>query len=32
VFLPPTEKAALIPFGTLGPPSAFIPGEDFPTH
>jgi hypothetical protein len=27
-----TEKAALRAFGKLGPPSAFIHGEDFPTH
>jgi hypothetical protein len=32
LFLPQTEKAALSPFGKLGPPSAFIHREDFPTH
>jgi hypothetical protein len=26
------EKAALSAFGKLGPPSAFINREDFPTH
>jgi hypothetical protein len=26
------KKQHLAPFGKLGPPSAFIPGEDFPTH
>jgi hypothetical protein len=27
-----TEKTALRAFGKLGPPSAFIHCEDFPTH